>query len=395
MTLQELTWKCVIFVAQKMFKMIQRILESQILDRFYSNKAILLTGPRQVGKTTLMKSILSRMENVLSLDGDDPTVIRLLDRPNTEQLRQIIGNNKVLFVDESQRIPEIGLTAKIIVDQFPDVQLILSGSSSFDLLNQTQESLTGRKWTFSLWPVSWSEWQDYSGYVKAEQDLENRLVFGFYPDVLTQSVDQTIILKELTDSYLYKDVLMFGNIKKPEHIQKLLQALAWQTGSEVVYKEVAEICGLDPKTIVSYIDILEKAFVIFRLPSYSRNLRNEIKAGRKIYFYDNGIRNAVINQLQPFSVRKDIGALWENFLVSERFKYLNYHKINATQYFWRSKQQQEVDYVEELDSIVYGYEFKWNPKQSKKLPATFTDAYQSINQCITRDNFRIFIYPTV
>jgi predicted AAA+ superfamily ATPase len=188
---------------------------------------------------------------------------------------------------------------------------------------------------------------------------------------------------------------MFGNIKKPEHIQKLLQALAWQTGSEVVYKEVAEICGLDPKTIVSYIDILEKAFVIFRLPSYSRNLRNEIKAGRKIYFYDNGIRNAVINQLQPFSVRKDIGALWENFLVSERYKYLNYHKINAKQYFWRSKQQQEVDYVEELDSTVYGYEFKWNPKQSKKLPGTFTDAYQSINQCITRDNFRSFIYPKV
>jgi predicted AAA+ superfamily ATPase len=221
MTLQELTWKCVIFVAQKMDKMIQRILESQILDRFYKGKAILLTGPRQVGKTTLMKSILSRMENVLSLDGDDPTVIRLLDRPNTEQLRQIISNNMVLFVDESQRIPEIGLTSKIIVDQFPDVQLILSGSSSFDLLNQTQESLTGRKWTFSLWPVSWSEWQNYSGYVKAEQDLENRLVFGFYPDVLTQSADQTIILKELTDSYLYKDVLMFGNIKKPEHIQKL------------------------------------------------------------------------------------------------------------------------------------------------------------------------------
>jgi len=341
----------------------------------------------------LIKKILNDIEDVLFLDGDDPTIIKLLDRPNTEQIRQIIGTNKIVFIDESQRINNVGLTAKIIVDQFPLVQLILSGSSSFDLLSQTNEPLTGRKWTFSLWPVSWMEWQTYFSYVKAEQDLENRLVYGFYPDILVNQSDQERILKELSDSYLYKDILIYANIKKPDSIQKLVQALAWQVGNEVVYSEVAQICGLDPKTVASYIEILEKAFVIFRLPSFSRNLRNEIKLGRKIYFYDNGIRNAVIGQFQPFRLRKDTGALWENFLISERKKYLNYSGSNASQYFWRTKQQQEVDYVEEDQGKIFGFEFKWNPKQVKRLPSTFSESYNSIDQCITHDNFRGFVQP--
>ena len=373
--------------------MIERTLKEQICNRFFSGKAILVTGPRQAGKTTLIKNILIERKDVLFLDGDDPAIMKLLDRPNTEQLKQIIGTYKIVFVDESQRINEIGLTAKIIVDQMPEVQLILSGSSSFDLMNQTHEPLTGRKWTFSLWPVSWIEWQSHTGYVKAEQDLENRLVFGFYPDVLVHALDQEIILKELTESYLYKDVLIYANIKKPDSIQKLVQALAWQVGNEVVYSEVAEICGLDPKTVASYIEILEKAFVVFRLPSFSRNLRNEIKSGRKVYFYDNGVRNTVIGQLQPLALRKDIGALWENFLVSERRKYLNYSRSGCNTYFWRTKQQQEVDYVEEENGKIYGFEFKWSPKQTKRLPLTFSDSYNSIDQCITRENFREFIQP--
>jgi hypothetical protein len=373
--------------------MIERILEHQIRERLFSGKVLVVTGARQVGKTTLIKKILSGMNDVLFLDGDDPTVQRLLDRPNTEQIRQIIGTNKIIFIDESQRINEIGLTAKIIVDQIQSVQLILSGSSSFELLNQTTEPLTGRKWSFSLWPVSWVEWQSHIGYLKAEQDLENRLVYGFYPDVLVNQMDQEAILKQLTESYLYKDILIFAAIKKPDSIQKLLQALAWQVGHEVVYSEVAQICGLDPKTVASYIDILEKAYVIFRLPSFSRNLRNEIKSARKIYFLDNGIRNAVIIQFQPFQLRKDIGALWENFLVSERRKYLIYKNSASSQYFWRTKQQQEVDYVEEENGKILGFEFKWNPKQSKKLPITFTNMYKSINQCITRENFREFVNP--
>ena len=246
--------------------MIERILKEQIRSRFFSGKAIIVTGPRQAGKTTLMRNILNGRKDALLLDGDDPAIMKLLDRPNTEQLKQIIGVNKVVFIDESQRIKEIGLTAKIIVDQMPAVQLILSGSSSFELLNQTHEPLTGRKWTFSLWPVSWMEWQTYIGYVKAELDLENRLVFGFYPDVLVNALDQEIILKELTESYLYKDVLIYSNIKRPDSIQKLVQALAWQVGNQrsCLFRRLAEICGMDPKTVASYIEILEKAFVVFR-----------------------------------------------------------------------------------------------------------------------------------
>ncbi|MEI7726429.1 MAG: ATP-binding protein [Bacteroidota bacterium] len=374
--------------------MINRILESEIRKRLFAGKAIIVTGPRQVGKTTLIKKIIHDMTNVLFLDGDDPTIMKLLDRPDTEQIRQIIGKNKIVFIDESQRIHEIGLTAKIIVDQMQSVQLILSGSSSFDLLNQTNEPLTGRKWTFSLWPVSWIEWQANIGYVRAEQDLGNRLVYGFYPDVLVNQPDQEIVLKELTESYLYKDILIFGNIKKPDSIQKLVQALAWQVGNEVVYAEVGGICGLDPKTVASYIEILERAGVLFCLPSFSRNLRNEIRTGRKIYFYDNGIRNAVIGQFQPIQLRKDIGVLWENFLISERRKIINYSKSSASQYFWRTKQQQEVDYVEVYDSKVLGFEFKWNQKHAKRLPTTFTNAYSSIDQCITTENFREFVHPS-
>lgn len=373
--------------------MIERMLGEWITSRLFDHKAIVITGPRQVGKSTLIKSILNKHENVLILDGDDPALHRLLDRPSTEQIRDILGTAKIVFIDESQRINEIGLTSKIIVDQFPSVQLILSGSSSFELQNQTNEPLTGRKWSASLWPVSWSEWQNYSGFVKAEQDLENRLVYGFYPDVLMNLSRSGEVLKELADSYLYKDVLMFAQIQKPDEVRKLVQALAWQVGSEVSYREISQLIGLDPKTVANYIDILEKAFVVFRLPSFSRNLRNEIKEGRKIYFYDNGIRNAVIGQLQPVALRQDVGALWENFLISERVKQLSYLKSAVNSYFWRTTSQQEVDYVEELHGKVSGFEFKWNPKRIKSLPVTFTKNYQSKNMTVTRENFRDFVMP--
>ncbi len=371
--------------------MITRLLDSQIREKLFKKKAIVLTGPRQVGKTTLIHSLTSGMDKVLFFDGDDPTVQRLLDRPNTSQLKDLIGDNKVLFIDECQRLNEIGLTSKIIIDQLQPVQLILSGSSSVDILQQTGESLTGRKWTFSLLPVTWQEWQDYSGYLESEQDMENRLVYGFYPEILMNRGEEEVLLRELTNSYLYKDVLSYSSIKKPDAIQKLVQALAWQVGSEVIYAELAEVCGLDTKTISSYIDILEKAYVVFRLPSFSRNLRNEIKKGRKIYFYDNGIRNAAIGQFQALPLRTDTGALWENFLVSERRKHLIYSHSTAAQYFWRTKQQQEIDYIEEKNGEIKAYEMKWNPRKTVKLSLTFTQTYKVEGQCITRDNFREFI----
>ena len=372
--------------------MIRRDIEIPLLKKFFDKKAIILAGPRQVGKTTLINQLLNNYKDeTIFLNGDDPSVRQLFNLPNVEQLRQIIGKNKIVFIDEAQRISDIGLTSKIIVDQLQPVQLILTGSSAFELAQQTNEPLTGRKWSYHLWPISWQEWQNHIGYVKAEQDLENRLVFGFYPDVLNRPADQKEVLNELTESYLYKDILIYGNLKKPDLVQKLVQALAHQVGNEVVYKELGEITGMDPKTVGHYIEILEKAFVIFRLPAFSRNLRDEIKTNRKIYFYDNGIRNAVIGQLQPISTRQDIGALWENFLMSERIKLLDYNKIQAQRYFWRTKQQQEVDYVEEIEGQIYGFEFKWNPKRSIRFSHTFTEAYNSVNKGITRENFREFV----
>lgn len=371
--------------------MIPRFLEHKIEDKFFKGKAVILIGPRQSGKTTLINKVIGHLDNVLFLNGDDPSVQRLLDRPNTEQLKSLIGSNTLVFIDECQRINEIGLTTKIIVDQFKQVQVVLSGSSAFDLLQHTSEPLTGRKFSFTLLPITWQEWENYSGYLKAEQDLENRLVFGLYPDVLMNSNDQSLVLRELAESYLYKDILNFANLRKSDAIQKLVQALAWQVGSEVNYSEVANSCNLDSKTVLSYIDILEKAFVIFRLPSFSRNLRNEIKKGRKIYFYDNGIRNAVIGQYQPLALRSDTGILWENFLVSERRKQLIYNNSTAMQYFWRTKQQQEIDYVEIMNDNIGAFEMKWNEKKSVKIPLTFSKTYQATTTCVTHQNFRDFV----
>src|SRR5690606_23298104 len=300
-----------IFDMKKKSAMIDRTLYPALKHRLFGKKALIITGPRQVGKTTVIKKLIAdHSEKYLFLDGDDPTSRRLLTEPNTEQLRQILGNDDIIFIDEAQRIPHIGITSKLITDQFSEKQLILSGSSAFELSGNMQEPLTGRKWTFELFPISWEEWQNHIGYLKAEQDLENRLISGFYPDVLNNPTDQHQLMDELVESYLYKDILTFANIRKPEVIEKLVQALAYQIGQEVVYKEIGDAIGLDPKTVSSYIDILEKAYVVFRLPSFSRNLRNEIKSSRKIYFYDNGVRNAIIKSYDALPLRQDVGALW-------------------------------------------------------------------------------------
>ena len=374
--------------------MIKRQLQDKVEKRIFGGKAIVLIGARQVGKTTLVKNILETMNaEVQFLDGDDPTVRRLLNEPNTEQIRQLIGKAGIVFIDEAQRLSNIGLTSKIITDQFRETQLILSGSSAFDLNSSIQEPLTGRKWSFNLYPVSWKEWQDHVGYLKAEQDLENRLIYGFYPEVLNHSLGQGEVLDELVESYLYKDILNYAGIRKPDVIQNLVQAISYQVGQEVVYKEVGDLVGLDPKTVSHYIDILEKAFVVFRLPSFSKNLRNEIKKNQKIYFYDNGVRNAVIRDYEPFINRMDKGALWENFLISERLKQLQYAKRKSGMFFWRTKQQQEVDYVEESGKEISGFEFKWNPKKDIRFPKTFTKNYSQNVYGIHRYNFRDFVLP--
>lgn len=332
------------YICIKLKIMYHRTLASTLNKKIGSGKAIILVGPRQVGKTTLIKSLIEDKKH-LFLDADDPTVRSILNNPNTEQIRSIIGSNKIIFIDEAQRISGIGLTLKIITDQFKDVQLFVSGSSSFDLSTQLNEPLTGRKWEYELFPISWEEFEDYHGYLVAEQQVENRLLYGFYPDVLNNAGEEKDILKQLVNSYLYRDILAYSNIRKPEVLEKLVQALALQLGSEVNYNELSQIVGVDKNTVANYIDILEKGYVIFRLDSFSRNLRNEIKKNKKIYFYDNGVRNMVLGSFNSLELRQDTGALWENFLISERLKQNIYKEKFTKMYFWRTKQQQEVDLV--------------------------------------------------
>jgi len=370
--------------------MYTRCLSEIIKKRIASGKAVVVIGPRQVGKSTLIESIL-KTKDYLLLDGDDPKTRTLLTEPNTEEIRTILGKYKFVFIDEAQRIEGIGLTMKIITDRFKDVQLFTSGSSAFDLSNKINEPLTGRKWEYQLFPISWEEYENHHGYLYTEQQLENRLLYGFYPDVLNNSGDEINVLRNLVNSYLYRDILSYSDIRKPEVLDKLVQALALQVGSEVNYSELSQIVNVDKNTISKYIDILQKGYIIFKLGSFSRNVRNEIKTNKKIYFYDNGIRNMIIGNFNPIDLRTDKGALWENFLISERIKQIEYKQSLARIYFWRTKQQQEVDFVEEKSGKIFGYEFKWKKKRNAKLPKTFTETYNAESSVIDRDNFREFV----
>jgi len=371
-------------------KMYIRSLNEVIKGKINRGKAIMIIGPRQVGKTTFILNQLDGKEYQF-FDGDDPKVRSLLKEPSTEKIRQIIGKSKIVFVDEAQRIEGIGLTLKLIIDQFKDVQLWVSGSSSFTLAHELNEPLTGRKWEYEMFPISWEEFENRIGYLKAEQQLETRLLYGFYPDVLNNPGEEIEILKNLVNSYLYRDILSYAEIRKPEILEKLVQALAFQIGSEVSYNELSQLIGVDKNTIKRYIEILEKGYVIFRLGSFSRNVRNEIKTNKKIYFYDNGIRNMIIGNFNELNLRQDKGGLWENFLISERLKQNKYKMSLAKPFFWRTRQQQEVDYVEENSGKIFGFEFKWNPQKKVRLPKTFVDKYKPEEKLINRENFREFV----
>lgn len=370
--------------------MIERIIKKKISSKLFKGKAIIVIGARQVGKTMLIREVLQGKE-FLFLDGDDPLVRQRLSSPNTKEIEAIIGSDKIVFIDEAQRIENIGLTAKIIHDQFKNVQLIMSGSSAFELRNRINEPLTGRKFEYFLYPLSYEEYEKSEGYLDAAKDLGNRLVYGFYPDVVNNKGNEREMLNEIAGSYLFKDILSFANLRKPEILEKILQALAFQVGSEVSYNEIAQLTGVDKNTVSSYIHLLELSYIVYPLTSFSRNLRNEIKTNRKIYFYDNGIRNAVIQNFNPLVLRNDVGALWENFLMSERLKRNHYYQKYCNRYFWRTKQQQEIDYLEEVDGKITGYEFKWNPKAKIKIPATFVKTYNADVNIITKENFREFV----
>lgn len=371
--------------------MINRTITARIVSKIGRGKAIMIVGPRQVGKTTLIRNQLSGRDYAF-FDGDDPFIRKSLDTPTTKEIELLVAGKKIVFIDEAQRINNIGLTLKIITDQFKDVQLWISGSSSFNLFNQLNEPLTGRKWEYELLPISWEEYEDYVGFLQANNDLENRLIYGMYPDVInSKDGEEKELLKNLVDSYLYKDILAHGEIRKPEVLEKLVQGLALQIGSEVNYYELSQLVSISKDTIQRYIEILEKGYILFRLRSFNRNVRNEIKRGRKIYFYDNGIRNAIIGEFSSIKSRSDVGMLWENFLISERVKQNSYKMTLAKPHFWRTRQQQEIDYVEQIGLQMKAFEFKWNSKVKAKFSKTFLDAYSAESKLINRDNFRDFV----
>ncbi len=372
--------------------MIERIITDVLKKNIGRRKALILLGARQTGKTTLLKELFTGNSEVLWLNGDEPDTRALFSGANSARLSSLFAGYKTLVVDEAQRIENVGLKFKLITDQIPEIQLVASGSSSFDLANSINEPLTGRKLEYNLYPLSFLEMVRHHGQLEESRLLSHRLVYGYYPEVVTAAGEEKEILHQLSDSYLFKDILMWERLKKPEKLVKLLQALAFQIGSEVSFNELGRTVGLNNETVEKYIQLLEKTFVIFRLGAFSRNLRKELRKGKKIYFYDSGIRNALIANFALPELRQDMGALWENFLISERMKYLHYRRIWANRYFWRTRDQQKVDYIEEKDGVLNAYEFKWSRTKKARLSRTFARAYpEHTFKVVTPENYMEFL----
>lgn len=349
-----------------------------------------MTGARQVGKSTLLKEIAKNsQENVLTLDCDEPDVRHSLADVNSKELKMLLGNSRIVLIDEAQRISGIGITLKLITDNFPDKQLLVTGSSSLDLHNFLEEPLTGRKFEYNLFPLSTSEILNAQGLIAVKQTLESRLIYGSYPDIINNPEDARIALTSLASSYLYKDLLEDDKVRRPVLLEKILVALALQVGSEVSYNELAQTVGSDSKTVEKYVDLLEKCFVVFRLNALSRNVRKELKKSKKIFFVDNGVRNAILQNFAPLSLRNDKGALWENFIISERRKLNHYRGNFCKMYFWRTTDRQEIDYVEEQDGKFRVFEMKANPKRGNtSLPNIFMSSYDvSESTIVTPDNY--------
>ncbi len=372
--------------------MIKRQIANQISADYKRKKIIVLLGARQVGKTTLLLELRDSNKNILSLNCDDLDDLLLLEGKTTTELKHLLQPYDLVFIDEAQRVKNIGLILKMIGDLKLDTQVVVTGSSSFDMANEINEPATGRLIEYNLFPLSLSELSETTSEREERRLLETRIIYGLYPEVVTESHDAKRILMTLTNNYLYKDLFTFKGLKKPDVIQKLVRALALQLGSEVSYNELSNLLGIDKVTVENYINLLEKFFVVFRLDSFSRNLRNEIKKGKKIYFYDNGVRNAVLSNFAPLELRNDVGALWENFIISERVKRNAYANSYCQMYFWRTHEQKEIDLIEEQDGVLKGFEFKWNPKSKNKIPKLFTDTYpNSVCNTITPENFWEFV----
>jgi hypothetical protein len=372
--------------------MINRFLQPQLESLLGSHKAIILMGARQVGKSTLLQLLLGQKQDVLWLNGDNNDVQTLFTAISAERIHSLMGTKRILVIDEAQRIPNIGVQLKIIIDQLPEVQVIATGSSSFELASKVKEPLTGRKREFKLFPLTFNEMVEHSSLIEELRLIPHRLVYGYYPEVVANPGQEANILKELTDSYLYRDILTLDKVAKSDKLVLLLKALAMQIGSQVSYNELSGLVGIDAKTIERYITVLEQSYIIFRLGSFSRNLRNELKFSKKIYFWDMGIRNAVIGNFSLAETRSDIGAMWENYAIAERMKQINYRHPFTQSYFWRTKQQTEIDYIEEQDGSLRAFEFKWNERKSPRCPLAFSNTYPDASfSVITPSNIDDFL----
>lgn len=356
--------------------MVSRQIKTALQQDLFQGKVIILIGPRQVGKTTLLRELADQAQRpVLWLNCDEPDDRADLQNTSSSQLRALVGANELVFIDEAQRVPSIGLTLKLMADQLPHVQVVATGSSALELAGGINEPLTGRKFEYRLLPFSTAELVGHTTRREEQRLLEQRLIYGFYPEVVLNPASADRRLAELADSYLYKDILRLQDVRKPVVLQKLLVALALQVGSEVSFYELGQTVGTDPATVERYIGLLEQVFVVFQVGALSRNLRNELKKSKKVFFYDNGIRNAIIKNFNPLSLRADAGALWENFMIAERIKANSYAGKRPAYYFWRTTQQQEIDWLEEEGGRLKVFEFKWNPKAKARFPTSFQEAY--------------------
>lgn len=376
--------------------MIARLIESKIRKALDRKKIVTVLGPRQAGKSTLAGVVAkAEADRILELNGDDSDVRTMFEDTDETRIRTLIGNHDFLLVDEAQKIINVGNMLKIIADRIPDMKVIATGSSSFKLAKAVNESLTGRKLEFRLYPLSFKEMVGHTNLLEERRLIAHRMIYGYYPEVVSSPGNEKEILKELIDSYLYKDVLEENSIGRPDRLVKLLQALAFQIGSTVSSNELAGLVGIDAKTVDRYINILERNFIIFTLPSYASNQRNELKFSRKLYFWDLGIRNAVIGNMAPLELRppEEAGHLWENFLVSERIKRNDYAgRTFVKHYFWRTQQKKEVDLIEIEDGRMSAFEFKWKPGKAVAAPRQFTTQYNNAEfHCITPSEISDFL----
>ena len=371
----------------------QRQIASQIEYDFFKGKIIIILGARQVGKTTLIKSItLKRTEPVLWLDGENADVQLVFENMNSEKAKHIAGRHTVMVIDEAQKIRDIGSVLKIYADYHPGIQVIASGSSAFELRNVLNEPLTGRKLDYQLFPLSFEEMAGATDILHEQRQLYQRMRYGYYPEIVTNQEDNERLLRFLSESYLYKDIFLYKGLKRPEKMLELLKLLAWQLGSEVNYNELSKTLMIDNQTIESYISLLEQAFVIYKLPAFHTNQRNELKKSKKVYFNDLGIRNALINDFRPVEIRSDAGGLFENFMINEIRKQNSYQRFYANVYFWRNTEQKEVDLILEKDNHLYVYEFKWNPLKTPRLTKSFSNIYSNFTyEVVSRENYGSFL----